>query len=328
MKYFFLHTLLVFSLNIFAQDCSKAILREKPGTWKAGQQGSIANVKAADLAKEKAVIAAVHKMIQTNYFPKGCQVLYSSVYGKNPGVNQIFIGDPYYYSMYILRFLCDPNSKDRSGSYVDISTPTTVNITANAIFSLSALYAAGMPVDDFRGYLKLNKRPQKKDGFWFMGEDIVGDRGTPSEIKEYRWLITYNDTLPFNYMSRKEYLLIQKKRLEKDLEDNPGEKDYTNKFVNNINEYLKKPESELNKTAIAMWNDEQRFERFVDEGSNGSIIAIKPNLEYYHKKLPLSSPQFFTVVYKISGGDPVFEYNISHIKNAVDFNSLKNMLGK
>jgi len=328
MRYIFLQGLLFFSLHVLAQDCSKELLREKPGTWKTNMQGSIVNVNAAALAKEKAVIAAIHKMIQANYFPKGCQVAYSTVYGKNPGDGQNFIADPYHYSMYILRFICDGNSKDRSKFYVDISTPTTVNIAANAIYSLNNLYAANLPADDFRGYLKLTRRPQKKDGFWFMGEEVVGDRGLPSEIKEWRWLITYNDTLPFTYLSRKEYLLVQKKRLEKDLVDNPGEKDYTNKFISNINDYLKKPETELNKPAVCMWNDEQRFEKFVEEGTKGSFIAIKPNLDYYHKKLPQSSPQFFTIVYKIAGGDEVFAYNIDHIKKAIDFNSLKNMLGK
>jgi hypothetical protein len=328
MKFIFLNTLLLFSFHAFTQDCSKELLREKPGIWKTNPQGSIVNIKAADLAKEKSVVAAVHKMIQANYFPKGCRTAYSTVYGKNPGTGETFIADPYHYAMYILRFLCDPNSKDRSKFYVDISTTTTVNITANVIFSLNNLYAANMPADDFRGYLKLNKRPQKKDGAWFMGEEIVGDRGTPWEIKEYRWLITYNDTLPFYYVSRKEYLLLEKKRLEQDLKDNTGEKEYTNKFISNINEYLKKTEAELNKPAVCMWNQEQRFEKFVEEGTNGSFIAIKPNLAYYHKKLPQSSPQFFTVVYKISAGDPVFQYNIEHIQKAVDFNVLKNMLGK
>ncbi len=328
MKYIFLPTALFFSFHAFAQDCSKELLREKPGTWKANQQGTIANVKATDLTKEKSVIAAIHKMVSTHYEPKGCQVAYSTVYGKYPDAGQSFIGDPYHYAMYILPFLCDPNSKDRSKFYVAISTTTTVDITANEIFSLNNLYAANIPPGDFRGYLKLNKRPQKKDGFWFMGEEIVGDRGTSSEIKEYRWLITYNDTLPFNYVSRKEYLLIQKKRLEQDLKDNPGEKDYTNKFISNIDTYLKKPETELSKPAICMWNDEQRFERFVEEGSNGSFLAVKPNLEYYHKKTPISSPQFFSVVYKIAAGDQVFDYNISQIKKAVDLTILKNMLGK
>ncbi len=325
MKYVIPGALLFFSLPVFSQDCSKELLLKKPGTWKAGQQGSIQNVSATDMGREKSVIAAIQKMVHTNYSPKGCQVSYSTVYGKHMAVGLNWIADPYYYAMYILRFLCDDNSKDRSKYYVDISTPTTVNITANVIFSLSNLYAANIPADDFRGYLKLTKRPVKKDGFYFMGEEKV-DYNSP--VYEYRWLITYNDTLPFSYLSRKEYLLIQKKRLDKAVKDNPGEKTYLDKYLKNINDYLAKSETELNEIAICMWNDEERFEKFVEEGTRGSFIAIKPNLNYYNTKLPKSAPQFFSVVYKISKGDPVFEENIAAIKKAVDFATLKNMLGK
>ena len=328
MKCLILSALLFFSLNAFTQDCTKELLAQKPGTWKAGQQGSIKNVSATDLTKEKLVITAIHKMVNTNYSPRGCQVSYSNVFGKHLSPGLTWVADPYYYSMYILRYICDGNSKDKSKYYVDISTPTTVNITANVIFSLNNLYAANIPADDFRGYLKLKQRPEKKDGYYFMSEEVVGDSHLENKIKEYRWLITYNDTLPFSYLSRKEYLLIQRKRLEQAIKDNPGEKVYHDKYLNNISEYLRKPEPELNQPAICMWNDEERFEKFVEEGTRGSFIAIKPNLAYYKKNLPKSSPQFFTVVYKISTGDPVFEENISNIKKAIDFATLKNMLGK
>jgi hypothetical protein len=328
MKYLMLQTILFFSLHSFSQDCSKELLAKKPGTWKAGQQGSIHNVSAADLTKERSVLNSIHKMVSTHYKPTGCQISYSTVYGKDPGPGQTWIADPYHYAMYILPYLCDGKNADKSKYTVAISTATTVNITANVIFSLNDLYAANIPADDFRGYLKLKQRPQKKEGVWFMGEEVVGDYGTLNELKEYRWLITYSDTLPFYYVSRKEYLLIQKKRLEKALTDNPGEKDYTNKFLKNVNEYLKKTEAELSQPAVCMWNDEERFEKFAEEGSRGSFIAVKPNLNYYRKNLPESSPQFFTVVYKISKGDPVFEENIAAIKEAVDFVMLKNMLGK
>ena len=123
-------------------------------------------------------------------------------------------------------------------------------------------------------------------------------------------------------------MLIQKKRLEKDIKDSPGEKAYFDAYLKNINEYLTNPESELNQPAICMWNEEEKFEKFVEEGTKGSFIAVKPNPAYYHKNLPKSSPQFFTVVYKISKGDAVFEENIEAIKKAVDFATLKNMLGK
>jgi hypothetical protein len=80
--------------------------------------------------------------------------------------------------------------------------------------------------------------------------------------------------------------------------------------------------------AICNWNEEERFEKFVEEGTRGSFIAVKPNPGYFRKKLPRSSPQFFTVVYKIAHGDPVFEENIANIKTAIDFAKLKKMLGK
>jgi hypothetical protein len=265
-------------------------------------------------------------MIYSHYTPIGCQVLYSTVYGGNyPVPGQPWIADTYHYSMYILRYLCDKNSADKSKSYIDISTPTTVNITANAIYSLNSLYPADLAPDDFRGYLKLTKRPEKKDGYYFMGEEKI-DYNSP--IYEYRWLITYNDTLPFSYLSRKEYLLIQKKRLEKALKDNPAEKAFLDQYFKNISDYLTKPEKELSQPAICIWNDEERFNGFVEEGTRGSFIAVKPNLNYYHKGLLKSSPHFFTVVYKISTGDPVFEENIAAIKKAVDFAALRNMLGK
>jgi len=325
MKYIILLILSSVAFKTFSQDCSKELLRKKPGTWKAGQQGSITNVSTTDLVKEKAILTGIHKMISSNYKPTGCEISYSNVFGKTTVAGQNWIGDPYYYALYVLRYLCDQQSTDKSKYYVDYSTPTTVNITANAMYWLNSLYASNLPPDDFRGYLKLTKRPEKKDGYYFMGEEKV-DYNSP--IYEYRWLITYNDTLPFSYLSRKEYLLIQKKRLEQAAKDNPTEKAYLDTYFKNISNYLTNPETELSKPAICMWNDEERFEKFVEEGTRGSFIAVKPNLAYYHKKLPKSSPQFFTVVYKVSKDDLVFEENISNIKQAIDFATLKSMLGK
>jgi len=328
VRYITLPFLLFFSLAAFSQECSKELLLQKPGTWKTGQQGFIQNVTATDLAKERSVMAAIHKMVSANFSPKGCQVSYSTVYGKQLSAGQSWIADPFHYNLYILPYLCGIKNADPSKYTVAVATATTVDITANVVLKLNDLYAATIPDDDFRGYLKLKQRPQKTGGAWYMGEEVVSDYGTSNETKAYHWLITYNDTLPFYYVTRKEYLLIQKKRLEKLLTDNPGEKEYTGKFIKNVNEYLKKSEAELSKPAVCMWNEEERFEKFVEEGSRGSFIAVKPNLNYYNKKLPRSSPQFFTVVYTITLGEPVFEENMAAIKKAVDFVTLKNMLGK
>jgi hypothetical protein len=327
MKFITLVVILLLTISATAQDCSKEALRIKPGTWKAGPQGSgpANDVTAADLAREKTVITNIHNMIASQYKPTGCEIDYSKVFGMGKIAGENWIANPYHYAMYILRYLCDQQSTDKTKYYVDYSTPTTVNITANAIHWLSTLYAANLQADDFRGYLKLTKMPVNKNGYYFMGEEKV-DYNSP--IFEYRWLITYDDVLPFSYVSRKEYLLIQKKRLEKALQESPGEKAFLDQYFKNIENSLKQSETELSKPAICIWNDEERFEKFVDEGTNGSFIAVKPNLAYYRKNLPLSSPQFFTVVYKISKGDAVFEENIASIEKAVDFAQLRSMLGK
>ena len=156
------------ALSSTAQDCAKELLAQKPGTWKAGQQGSVNNVSAADLVKEKAVMAAIHKMVNTNYSPKGCQVTYSTSYSKYPA-GEVWIADPYNYTMYILPFLCDSKSADKSKYTVAVSSATNVSITANEISSLNTLFAATIPADDSRGYFKLKQRPQKKDGYFNMG---------------------------------------------------------------------------------------------------------------------------------------------------------------
>lgn len=321
-------TLLILGILIarvsFAQDCTPDLLLQKPGTWKAGMQGSIHGVSPANLVKEKSVLAAIHKMVNTNYNPKGCQVLYSTAFSKYPSAGDVWIADPYHYTMYILPFLCDIKSTDISKYTVAIASATNVTISANEISWLNTLFAATIH-DEFRGYLKLVDRPVKKDGYYYFGKDKIDPE---QNVLEYQWLITYNDTLPFTYVSCKEYLLIQRKRLEKAIVESPGEKEYYKQFFDKIGEYLTRSEDELNQTAICMSNDEERFNGFVEEGTKGSFIAVKPNLNYYDKKLPMSSPQFFTVVYTVSQGEPVFDENISAIKEAVDFGKLKGMLGK
>src|SRR5689334_18777448 len=107
MKYILVIAATAIALSSAAQDCTKEALLKLPGNWKAGPQGSVQNVSAADLAKEKSVLAAVHKMVSTRYSPKGCEISYSTVFGKQLVAGRNWTADPYHYSMYILRYLCD-----------------------------------------------------------------------------------------------------------------------------------------------------------------------------------------------------------------------------
>lgn len=313
----------------FAQDCTDEAVTRKPGVWKPGIAGSARNVTAAELTKEKAVLANIHKMVTAGYKPVGVQALYSNSFtGPDPNSGKNWVAGMFAYNVYILKYECDPASADKSKYYVSTSSATNFSIAANVLYSLNNLYAADLADDDFRGYLKLVRMPQKKDGFYFMGEEVVGDGHLPKKIKEYRWLITYGDTLPFSYITRKEYLFLIKKKLEKTIATNGNSSGYYTRFMTKIDDWLKKPAAELDKPAICMWNDEESFTGFVEEGTKGSFIAVRPNMAYYRKKLPRSTPQFFSVVYKVAEGIPVYVDNIAAAQKAIDFTMLRNMLGK
>ena len=329
MKYLFLFTSLWITIGVAAQNCDQELLSQKPGYWKAGMKGSTYLVSAADLKKETAVLASIHKMISANYEPIGCQASYSNHFsGTNPAAGKNWVADFFGYSIYPLRFLCDPGSNDKSKWYVNIATASVLNIDANIIGFLNTIYSADLLDDDSRGYLKMAKRPVMKNGYYTWGEEISGDGRSKTPEITYRWLITYDEKLPFKDVSRKEYLLLIKKKLEQTMIDDKDHKEFYSKYMNKINENLNQPENFLNEVAVCMWNDEERFEGFVEEGTKGSFIAIKPNLDYYNKKLGKSVPQFFLVTYRIATYIDNEVENMNRIREAVDFAQLKAMLGK
>ncbi len=324
----FVITVLLFGLELSGQECTPESLAQTPGTWKQGIAGSTPNVTAAELAKEKAVLASIHKMLVDGYKPKGVEVTYANAFnGPTPYSGKNWIAGSYWYSIYVLQYYCEKNPSAKLKYAPTAATSTTLNIYANVLHESSPIYAAELPDDEMRGYIKLKSRPVKKDGYYFFGEEIAGDSHLPKKIKAYRWLITYNDTLPFSYVTRREYLLLTKKRLEKTIKENGNSSGYYTSFMNSISDWLKKPSAELEKPAICLWNDEEMFNGFVEENTKGSFIAVKPNPAYY-KKLPRYVPQFFSVVFKVAEASDVQVSNMTAIQNAVDFSKLKNMLGK
>ena len=78
-----------------------------------------------------------------------------------------------------------------------------------------------------------------------MSEDIEGDSEREKKIKSYKWLITYDEKLPFKYVSRKEYLGIIKKKLEQTIKDDADHKQYYTKYMDKINDNLNMPESDI-----------------------------------------------------------------------------------
>ncbi len=302
--------------TIFAQNCSEEILASKPGKWKQGQQGSIRNIAAADLVKEKNFLSGLQKKISSQYSPSGLEVHYSTVWNKWDPAG--YIADPYHLSMYLLRYLCDDSPK---GYYVEYSSATNVVVAINELFLTDDMYAAPLKTDDLRGYIRLFKKPEKKEGAIYMGAEYT-DNG---RIKEENWLITRGDTLPFRFLNRKEYLELTKRKLEKNIKEGDN---YSGKYLDNVNAQLKRSEKELLQLAICKTSDEEKFTGFLPEGDPFAYYPIVPEMSYYKKGVPKSSAQFISVKYKYSIGDPVFDKNIKEIRQVLSFDYLRSLLVK
>lgn len=313
----FLVSLFVFcSYTLFAQPCTDAAMAAKTGQWKLGPQGSIRNIAAADLPKEKAFLVNLQKKISAGFTPTGIEVHYSTVWSKGdePG----YTGDPYHLAMYLLRYLCDDSPK---GYYVEYSSATNVVVAVNQLFGTDDIKAVPLEADHFRGYLRLFHKPVKKDGAIYMGAELT-DNG---RVKEESWLISRGDSLPFRYLSRKEYLLLTKAKLEKQQASSDA---FLKKYLDRVNAALEGTEKELAQIAICNSADEERFTGFLPEDDRFAFYPVVPDMTYYKKVMSRSAAQFISVKYKYSIGDPVFDKNLQAIRNVLTFDYLRSLLVK
>lgn len=366
----YLFTILIMSalaVSSFAQDCTPASLLQKPGTWKEGLKGSTTGIPAADLSRQKAVVAALHTMIKSNYTPVGVRVDFSGSYNspqpKMPG-------NGYGYSLYPLNFFCE-------GSNIQIAHETSTYFSIDINFMDAEIYEAAQGDRALaEGFNTMPEMPSKKDGYYVfkerdvtLGFGIAGKRNT--------WLITRDGQLPWSYVSKKEFLEKRKQILtaqmldassgfkdqlkNKEIEKGFKEKEYKNDPVQ-LDRYMRmdyqstkeryeklladneknfrpafaKVESQLQMSASQLAepaivksdpNDHLSYLLTDANDPNGKVL-IKPNPAYFNKKLPRSSPQFISVTMVGNGKDPIAARAMADIMTAVDFNLLKNMLAK
>src|SRR6476661_6492047 len=211
--------LFLFSIPVEAQDaCSPAALAQKPGSFRASKlSGSTGGLAPADVARAKATLAKIHQAIAARYTPSGAVGDYSYHFSGGPTAGS------FGYSLYLLKYNCDPTGTDRSKFYVGTDTPTVVRIDANVINPLS-IYGNDTTDNTFRGYMFMRSMPQKRDGFYYLGDNPAGN--AQQGQKEYTWLVTYDDKLPFAVLTRKEFLLLTKARLEKTKAENGSSGSY------------------------------------------------------------------------------------------------------
>lgn len=298
------------------QKCTDEAMAVKTGKWKPGIQGSIRNIAKADLTKEKAFMTGIQKKVSTQHVPAGLEIVYSTSWNKDQSTG--YLADPFNLSMYLLRYRCDDSPK---GFYVEYSSATNVVVAFNQLFTMDNLYAAPLPADHFRGYLRLYKKPELKDGAIYMGTE-TSDNGN---IREENWLVTRGDSLPFRYLSRKEFLVMAKSKLENKIK--AGES-YLQQYLDKVLAQQKQPDKDLLQPAVCNWNDEERFTGFLKEGERFAFYPVVPDLSYYKKGLPKSTAQFISVKYKYSVGNKVFEKNMEGLRKALSFEYLRSLLAK
>lgn len=325
------------SLMAFSQTCSQEDLAKIPGVWKQGLQGSTTGVSAADLAREKEVVAKAFNIIKENFQPMGCVVSWAGVYGFNPATGKDWVANPYGLGAYFLRYLCDTQKPGQH--YVDVSTPTNLYINFNAF---EWVKAANLTDDHHDGFLTFRQLPALKNGYYFFKKDVDYN----SKIKKYIWLFTYNNKLPYRHFTKKEFLLNRTAFFNERIKEinhndsisrswdlNPEDRDSYIVSFNQQREFYNEPRRKIRELLNSM--NEAEFSEpaiirsrgdgfplpdFVQMGVEYSDILMLPDLTYYNKNLPASAPQMFSIVLTISHDDPVFEHVYISISKIIEEN--------
>lgn len=340
-----------FTLSLAAQDCVDASLAQLPGKWTAGKSGSVENVSAANLVREKALAAYLLQMMKPAYSPAGGDIVYSNVYGYNAYIGKNWMADPYEYSMYFKRYRCEPYPKNGITYGPEAETPTTVYFNVNHVWTYKGgfnLWAADLPDDHYDGYLPIREWPKQEGDHYYW---LIEDATERYPKKEYAWFITYDGKLPFRELTRKEYLDIKIPQLTaflsemegrlKDIDpdfDAASKRIYDDalesialqkKLIEDTRALLQSmsPE-ELNVGAIVYAGDSKgEFTGFRKAGEPYCDHLVKPDLNYYNRILPKWVPQFFCILFQLNTADPVYAANIQAIEKTIDVPRLKAMLG-
>jgi hypothetical protein len=327
MKYLLLLWALYASMIVYGQDCNPAMVSQKPGIWKEGMKGSVSGIPAAELEKEKKVVAAIHLMFKSKYSPVGVEADYNGSYDRPDTEVPVNIYD---YNIYFLHYIC-------KGNVIKTNDETSTTLTVSANRFDSKIYEKpdenNLPAE---GFYSLKKMPVATDGNYYFEEKAslgMGETG-----KSRNWLITYDNKLPFSVVTKKEFLEKQKNMLilamPKAIEGanasykTKTEQDYK-KAIAKIETLLKLPSADSDQPAIVKQdpNDYLSF-LFTTNDDAFAKVLIKPNSGYFNSKIPRSSPQFFVVNLTGDEKEPVAAKVMSDVLKDLDFAALKGMLGK
>jgi len=328
---------IISSKYLNAQTCTEDNVLNYPGKWKQGIQGSINGVAPASLVKQNENIANFVKRLQQNLELKGFDIHYSGVYGyPNPALVKNRKTDTYELSMALMELYCE-NGK----VHAPHETPFWINICINkmpvemvqSFFVQTTPYEEDLSTDK---WATIESKPVKQNGIWVLKENFIGGFG--KSLYRYKWIFSYNDELPFRYVTQKEVLnrlvsYFEKKILYTKIK---MEIDYTTKMLGYATEYLANhSDQELNQPAIIRGGIISIFSQYEDSRKafyaetdpfTSWVVDNKP--DYFKSSLPLHTPQLITVDFTVDERDEAVMNLMDKVIAALDPNTLKSMLGK
>jgi hypothetical protein len=367
MKYLILLFGILFSHASSAQDCTNELLLQKPGVWEE-TSGSVSGITSADLTREKKLEASIHSMIKSKYTPMGLKIKFGGAYESSypfMPVNSFYyhiMAFQFYceentiktvtesattFQVYVNKFDVDVYDTAQGNRAVDEGFNVIHELPvekdgywyfkekdSNLGFGMSGKSSAWLITYDGilpfayvtrKEFLEKRKINLTNE----MQHDAAADKDILKNLEMEKGLeeVEYkNDPEKLaKYIKGYNYT---KGRYENFLADN--EKNYKPEF-DKIETQLKMSPEELNQKAIVRLDPNANLAAsylFTDDKDPLCEILIKPNPGYFNTKLPRSSPQFIWVNVIWNHNEPIASKFREDIMKAVDFEALKNMLGK
>ncbi|MFZ4771029.1 MAG: hypothetical protein ACOYLO_12680 [Ferruginibacter sp.] len=366
MKYIVVLSALFFSIGLQAQKCDTDSLLKLPGTLKTDAPYNSKKLSAVDLAKHKKVLATISEMIQSKYKPMGVKAIFHLNYGYpvngRPAYDYGYSIIPlnFYCDGNILKTahetstyfeivangfeseIYDTAQGDRllaEGFNVMHQLPVDVGsywqfkeTDAGLGFGMTGKSTGWLVTYDGKlpyAYVTKLEFLEKRRRSLLVQKNMsaAGFKETLKQLETEKGLMEVeykNDPERFKkYLST---FTATKIRYEKLLSEN--ERKYQSAF-DKIDSQLKKPADELQQQAIVKQDPNDYLSYlFTDKNDRFSEILIKPNPGYFDKKIAKSFPQFFWVYLRWNHNEPIATKFKEDIMKAVDFTTLKNMLGK
>ena len=364
-KHPFIICLILLSASALAQNCKVETIAQQPGIWKDETNGSVAGISASDLASERKTVAAIQAMMKSTYAPKGVNAIFNGTFQR---AESSAPSNAFGFSLYPMNLYCDGGTVKavhETSSYFSINAnlfDAEIYETAPEDNLLGYFTMDDMPIEKDGNYhfpeksaslglgmtgktrmwlitydKKLPFAYASKKDFLLKRKEILTQQmnqsasGSKDVLNSLEIEKTYRETEFKNAPDKfQKYLKLdytpRKERYEKLLADN--EKVFKTAF-DKIDALLKMPAPELNAPAIVKVDPQDHLSYlFTDDNDPFGHILIKPNPAYFNTKLPRSSPQFFWVYIAGNHKEPVASAAITDITTAINFTTLKSMLGK